>query len=210
MMMAVTIRFKPKPFINTQHFYTLLLAVSLLLLTACTTQTSKLGDGNANVDNLHHWSIKGKFSVQVPGDRTNANLHWQQNRDLFNILLSGPLGQGAVHIVGDEHQTGLTRGGNTYYARSPRQLLLDQTHWDIPVHQFQYWVKGTPEPEQQASNIQMNESGQIRQFSQSGWNITLDRYEHIHNYHLPEKIVATHDDIKVTLIIKEWKLPESP
>lgn len=201
----------------TQPIVRLVLLLTSLLLSSCqlwqtTHELPPPAPDQPKLDWVEHvrtltllqeWQIKGKIGVRTADDGGSAYLDWSQSFDSFYILLSGPLGQGSTIISGNPFGARLENGDGTYISESPEQLVQQHTGWTIPIHQLLYWVKGIPSP-RGASTLQYNEYGTLRSLQQEGWHLEFDRYADILGTLLPQRIKIQREDLKVTLIIKEW------
>ena len=192
----------PHPFIR------IVLGITTLLLGAC----SQLQPAPSNSDDftpnmaIQHWQLRGKMGIRYDGNAASPYLNWLQCGDAFDIRLSGPLGQGAAHLYGDQQQATLkTSDQQTFSAPSARELLSRQLGWEIPVSQLQYWIRGIPDP---ALASTPNAQG----FQQLGWQLSYSKQRSYTQpstakpYPLPGKVVAIHPRLKLTLILKHWEL----
>lgn len=152
---------------------------------------------------MQEWQIRGKIGVRTADDGGSAYLDWSQSFDSFYILLSGPLGQGSTVVSGNPYGARLENSDGTFISDSPEQLVMEHTGWDIPIHQLLYWVKGIPAPHGK-SEPTYNEYGTLKTLRQDQWTLEFDRYGEAMGTLLPQKIKITKDNLKVTLIIKEW------
>jgi outer membrane lipoprotein LolB len=195
------------------------LALVLLLLFAvgCAhrlpPETSPWQNRQAQLEAIHQWQLKGKLGVRVPGDNGSANLHWQQIDESFALDLAGPLGSKRVRIEGRPGEVSLQEsGGQVRRAGSAEQLLLQSLGWTLPLSHLGYWVRGLPAPEIDIDNLQHNETNQPSLLEQAGWRIHYSNYQNfVHargQVALPGKILAeyTHEDIRLTLVIRDWQL----
>jgi outer membrane lipoprotein LolB len=160
---------------------------------------------------INEWKMTGKLGIKTSAESGSASIHWQQNRAHYDIQLHGPLGQKSIAIVGDSHQVSLKEKGKpAMTARSPEALIKKTTGWNLPLTQLNYWVRGLPAPKSKIKQITPNAFGLIAQLEQSGWVIDYQSYHQIQHQnqliYLPKKIVASYKDIRLTLVIREWKL----
>ena len=194
----------PKTYTNRQLSLAPL-TVALILLAGCSHQPQPEGQlwlsrsqQQAN-HGIQQWQIGGKIGIRSPSDSNTAYLNWQQCGDSFDIRLSGPLGQGAAHLWGDSLQVQLQTNEQLYSADKPEQLLAQQG-WQLPVSQLVYWVRGLPAPGHAISQTGSNG------FSQMGWQIDYRQWLSLDDHSLPKKAVASHPQLKVTLLLKNWSL----
>ncbi|MGK0442319.1 MAG: outer membrane lipoprotein LolB [Pseudohongiellaceae bacterium] len=150
---------------------------------------------------IHHWQIGGKIGLRSEQSSDTGYLNWQQCNDDFEIRLTGPLGQGAAILYGNQNNVTLKTKEGTRKATSPEQLLAQQG-WQLPVSQLKYWVRGIPAP--QFDVTQQTSEG----FTQMGWHVRFTQWQNIYNHRLPKKAIATHPELKVTLLLKNWGLKQ--
>ena len=203
--------------------YRLLLASVLLsfLVAGCANQPRKLTNPvisqdwpqhETRVQAISQWQALGKLGVKVPNDGGSANLNWQQHDQHFQIDLNGPLGQGRMSIAGAPGQVTFSEGGNApQNAKTAEELITKNTGWTIPVTQLAWWVRGLPEPQTKITRFETNNLGLIGELEQMGWKLTYGDYLNVQNAQgepipMPGRIVAEFKDIKLTLVIREWKL----
>lgn len=160
-------------------------------------------DVQASLRSLTHWTLDGKIGIRTQDDSQSARLHWRQQAEQYAIELTGPLGQGGLKIEGQPGTILLDLGGDDRYrSSSPEQLLQDTLGWSLPIQEIRWWVRGLPAPEQ--PHTASFKGPRLQSLSQAGWTIEYQRYLQQQNYWLPGKIKLSHDDLKITLIIKEW------
>ncbi|OMH39031.1 lipoprotein insertase outer membrane protein LolB [Motiliproteus sp. MSK22-1] len=153
------------------------------------------------------WAIKGKIGIRQDQQVTSANLSWEQQYNDYRIFMSGPFGQGAVDIRGNEQGIVLKISGDeTYYATSPEALLQDQLGWSLPLSNLDYWVKGLPAPTEPYIKT-LDERNLLKTLEQNSWKIQYRSYHWDQTVPLPHKIILTQGQfLKVTLVVKEWSL----
>lgn len=186
-----------------------LVALSLLTLGACslfqTEQPPPALSAMADNHQLQQWQWQGKIGLRSEHQATSAYINWRQCEQHFDIRLSGPMGQGAAHLYGDDTAVILDRGQEgRLHAPSAEQLLEQQLGWSIPVSQLQYWLRGLPAPELGYRPLATNNG-----FEQAGWQLSYLRVNNVAGHTLPGKLVAEHPPYKITLILKNWDLQPS-
>lgn len=149
---------------------------------------------------INHWQLSGKIGLRSETSANTGYLNWQQCAEKFDIRLTGPLGQGAAHLYGNNTQVSLQTQKTTQTAQNPEQLLQQHLGWSIPVSQLIHWIRGVPAPNQVIDDQYDNG------FSQMGWSIHYSKWQTIQGHRIPKKATATHPQLKVTLILKNWQL----
>lgn len=196
-----------------RYLKTLLLTLAAsTLLAGCTSApviTGSIGNWDTHQQRLlqqEHWQLSAKLGVRSPSDSGSAYLNWQQQSNSYHIHLSGPLGQGSVHINGSPEQVSLSRSGEPELRAASAEELLQQTlGWGAPIAQLKYWVRGLPAPDKTSQQTH-NTQGALAHLQQSGWSLEYSRYRMVDGFLLPGKIIARQGELKLTLIIKDWAL----
>ena len=183
----------------------ILIPIALLALQGCsglTTRPATSGQAFAHNRELSHWQLSGKIGIRSPRGADSAYLNWLQCGERYQIRINGPLGSGAVKLLGEPGLVTLLNGGEpTIVAASPEQLLMEQFGWQLPLSQLVYWVRGIPAPQQPWGPEPLG-------FEQDGWQLSFPSQTEQQHYQLPAKAVAQQQqqELKVILIVKEWQL----
>jgi outer membrane lipoprotein LolB len=155
------------------------------------------------------WQFRGRVSLTRGEEGWHAGVNWQEESGIYDLRLSGPLGQGAVQVRG---RTGLVQltaaNGQVIIANDADALVADVTGWEFPVSGIRYWVRGlpAPAPEPQAI-VHRDETGLLKRLEQSGWDIEYTRFEAIGGWHWPTRLRLTNEGLVVRLVIDAWVLP---
>ena len=171
--------------------------------------------------NQQQWSLQGRIGVRMPGKAFSASIHWQQNKDLADILLTGPLGQGSVRIIGDDQAIELSEAKNGNITRGdPEHLLRQHLGYSLPLNQLSQWSLGlvrsdskNPFKRESIMDLRYNPQGFPSSFSTEFWRVqyhhwkTAPLQQNGLSYTLPHKIILQSDTAKITLAIKHWKIP---
>jgi outer membrane lipoprotein LolB len=183
-----------------KHSMQFIFLLITLLLSACATMNSH--NNSIKKISSDNWSMEGKVGIQSQEVNGSASLIWQQNKDSYNIRLFGPLGLGAVRLMGDDNQVKyVNQQGVIFTADSPEILLKQNLGWDMPISNLIYWVKGIPAPEFKAEK-NYNMQHQLVQLKQQGWTIQYVRY---FSDNLPQLIALDKRNIKIKLLINTWR-----
>jgi len=151
------------------------------------------------------WQLKGKIGIRTARENNNATLFWQQLQQHYQIELTGPLGQGGARIEGDENGVTIdVAGEESLWAASP-ELLMEQTlGWQFPVRDLPYWIRGIPAPGH-PFELSMDQQ-RLQKLVQNNWEINYLRFTNRNGYLLPEKLTISRNDLRLTIIAKEWQI----
>lgn len=152
-------------------------------------------------NNIVDWQLSGKVGLRGDKLAESAYINWTQCGGDYTIKLTGALGQGAAQIFHQGDNTELRLRDRVVQGSDAQALLTEQLGWPIPVDQLVYWVRGLPAP-----NTRFRINAEANGFNQLGWQLYYPRTTAAAAYTLPEKVVAYHPKLNVTLIIRDWRL----
>jgi outer membrane lipoprotein LolB len=174
---------------------------------ACVTVSacSVLRGPQPGVVEVGGFSVKGKLAVRLPDDGFTSSFLWQHAPGHDEIELWGPLGQGRSRMVDDAHGvTVYTAKGEVYRARSAEAGMQRWLGFSLPLSALTHWVRGEPAPEYPTTSQTISAGGELLVLEQLSWRLEYSSYETTFGRLLPGKIVATRDDVRVTLLPAEW------
>lgn len=186
----------------------------ILVLSGCAgvTPYQETGDAERSWEEQYtallaadSWQLKGKIGIRTARENNNATLFWAQLQQHYQIELTGPLGQGGARIEGDDN--GITidvAGEEPLWAATP-ELLMEQTlGWQFPVRDLPYWIRGIPAPGH-PFELSMDQQ-HLQKLIQNNWEINYLRFTNRNGYLLPEKLTISRNDLRLTIIAKEWQI----
>ncbi len=158
---------------------------------------------------INDWTIKARLGVQTELEGGSFDVFWQQLADVYEIRLIAPMGQGAVHIAGDNGGVTISLAdGQKEYSQDADELFASMTGLSLPVNGLQDWLRGMPIQGEEIQNISWNEHGQLYKLEQRGWRVEMGRYKAIAGYHLPHAFYLEREDspeLSVRLLVREWQ-----
>lgn len=157
-----------------------------------------------------HWQVSGKLGLRSPEQSFSASFRWQQQASNYAISLSGPFRLKHVSIEGDENRLIFhAPDRDPIESDDPESLFARELGWYFPLRQAPEWIKGIPVPDLAIDAIEFSDQ-QLSLLKQSGWTLHYSRFQpNESGLVLPGKIVLQRDDIRVTLILKQWSLEQS-
>jgi outer membrane lipoprotein LolB len=179
----------------------LLLIALATALGACTAPGIRPG-----LDDHERWQLSGKIGVRGPQLAESAYINWRQCGNLFDIRISGPLGQTVARIDGSGEQLRVWfEGHDPVQTSEPEQLMQQQLGWSVPLRALRYWVRAEAAPGPSATLAGPTQQPDTLQ--QFGWQVNYFSYHQTSATTLPAKLRM--DDgrgLQATLIINEWLL----
>ncbi|RTE66655.1 outer membrane lipoprotein LolB [Amphritea opalescens] len=192
----------------------ILVVAALILLSGCsgltpqptTTPERPWSEHYQMMQATDSWQLTGKIGIRAPAESHSASLYWEQSPQRYQIDLTGPLGQGGARIEGDELGVSIDIAGEQpLWAPSAEQLMEDTLGWQFPVQDVRYWILGIPAP---SNPFELSLTQQLAdEIIQNGWKIKYLRYNYQTGHPLPEKLTISRDDLRLTIIAKEWQIP---
>ena len=209
----------PLTFLEKPHISVVrsLLIYSLVsILASCASVSEQVSQRPADWETrlqqhqqINDWTIKARLGVQTETEGGSFDVFWQQLADVYEIRLIAPMGQGAVHIAGDEGGVTISLAdGQTEYSQDADELFASMTGLSLPVSGLQDWLRGMPIQGEEIQNISWNEHGQLYRFEQRGWRVEMNRYKVIADYELPHAFYLEREDrpeLSVRLLVREWQ-----
>mgnify|MGYP006439611439 CR=1 FL=1 len=194
----------------------IVLSLSLILLAGCARQAASTLPHNASLSwqtrrtqllRVNRWDIQGAIAIKTPQKAFSASVNWEQvGRNRYTINLFGPLGMGAVKLIGKPNAVTLINDKNQrIQAQNPEALLRQQLGWTLPVSTFYYWVRGVPTPGLSKA-VTYDQYHHIKSLKQLGWRIQYLDYTAVGRYDLPSKILMQNAKLHAKLIISRWQL----
>ncbi len=152
---------------------------------------------------LVQWDVEGKLAVYTASKNNSGNLTWRQRKEFYDLLITGPLGQGHLHIEGSPGLVIATTPEEQAQAASLEALFAEHFDWQFPMNELRYWVRGIASPETDAQ-LTFNDDGELASIEQAGWQVEISRYESVSGLPMPGKITITGEAIRLKLILKNW------
>lgn len=185
-----------------------LLLACLLALAGCAGRppVTDIAWSAPDARELNQFVVHGKVGFRRSDTGGSAALTWKQSAADYELLATGPMGQGATRIRGNAGQIAISRGDETLRSDDPGALLADMLGWPVAIDSLAWWVRGLPAPGAPAE-VDADAEGKPARIRQQGWDILLDRWRASGERLLPHRLVATGGDSRITLLIERWDTP---
>ncbi|MCC5883501.1 MAG: lipoprotein localization protein LolB [Halomonas sp.] len=186
--------------------------LTLALLAGCATPTTA-PDGERTdrweaqqerLAELDTWILIGKAGLRTPQDSTSANLDWSQHPHYYRMLISGPFGSGRNLLEGREGRFSLTNAEGRFVAETPEDLMQQQLGWSLPVSSLADWIRGLP-AEHSQYRLEHDDTGFPQLLEQDGWRIDYRDWVEVESLWLPRRLIMEYDDLRVTLVVTDWR-----
>lgn len=152
-----------------------------------------------------HFGLSGRVAVNSAGTGFNASLRWQQQGELSQVSLEGPLGVGGAQIeVADGHFDLRTSRGEHLEGDAARAALEQRLGFPLPLAELRYWVRGVPAPGAAADEVVDEARQRLTRLVQQGWEIAYGEYLEAEAGSLPRRVVAQRGDTRVRVVVDRW------
>ncbi len=161
----------------------------------------------AIAEKLVDWHVYGRAGVVTPKQSGSVTINWDRNPSTYSISMSDPLGRTLARLEGQDDGRVLLNvsGQQPVYSNRAEDLLYRQTGWLLPFGSLDYWMRGLPAPGRDYVRL-LNNQGYLAELQQNGWTVVYGSYKDINGVHLPAKIRAEKNGVKVIFSIRKWTL----
>lgn len=149
------------------------------------------------------WALGGRIAIRTEDEGWQASIDWRQEGQDYAIHLTGPLGQGSVHLQGDGHFVSLSDGETALVDEDAEALLYREMGWRVPVAALRYWALGLPAPG--AAEQELNPQGRLERLHQSGWSIEFRDYVRHGELTLPGRLFISNHRAQIRLVVDRWE-----
>jgi outer membrane lipoprotein LolB len=195
---------RPRPRARPGPLVRLGLTVSVLLLAGCAAFGPTRPPGTLEATGF---AVQGKLGVRHAGDGFSSNFVWHQLQDRFEIELWGALGQGRTRLSGDRSGVTIeTAQGEVYWEPDTSTAMRRWLGLDVPVDALAHWIRGQAAPGLPVDGFERDGAGNLRALEQLSWLMSFSGYRDApdNGRPVPERIVATHGDARVTIVTRDW------
>jgi outer membrane lipoprotein LolB len=155
---------------------------------------------------LTQWRMQGKIAIRDQHQAHSARLQWAQHQQNFDLLVTGPLGQGSLAIQSDGQITTVATSRGSEQIQGDLSAYIAKNYgWTLPLDSLKYWIRGLADPSSPSSE-ETDVSGLPKTIQQAGWTITYDGFRAAKNMAivLPAHLVIVREDYQLKIIIQDW------
>lgn len=157
----------------------------------------------AALQSFDRYSLAGRVAVAANGQGFSANLRYAQLANRTELFLDGPLGIGGlrVELEGEDFEIATSRG-EQLDGPAARAELERRLGFALPLQELRWWLVGIPAPGEAVVNA--SDAGEIRDFSQAGWHVSINSREAGLGFSLPKRLTAERDGARLKLLVERW------
>ena len=158
----------------------------------------------AALEKLDRYGLTGRVAVAAQGQGFSASLRYHQQPQGSNLALDGPLGIGGlrVDIAGDDIAIATSRG-EKLDGQAARDELERRLGFQLPLAELRWWLLGIPAPGEHTLN--QGGSGEIRDFTQNGWRVSINARAAGLGFALPQRLTAEREGARLKLLVENWQ-----
>jgi outer membrane lipoprotein LolB len=188
-----------------------------IALTGCaTTRDSRAVLAASSQEEVLHqltsFRFDGRASVRGgSADFVAPSLVWRQQGGTSDVQLGGPMGGGRLqlHYSPAELRVATSRGDEAAGVQA-EQFIVAQLGFLPPFEALHYWVLGLAAPGSPSADMSFDTTGRIARMVQLGWQLEFTRWTVVSlpagDVRVPQRLVATDGQLKLTVIVDRWKL----
>lgn len=191
----------------------------LALLASCRTSPPRpvMGPGadapwpaqRAALEKLDRYGLNGRVAVAANGQGFSASLRYTQSADRTQFSLDGPLGIGGLRVDAQgERLEIVTSRGDKLDGPEARAELERRLGFALPLEELRWWLLGIPAPGEAALNAA--DTGEIRDFTQGGWHVSIGARAPGLGFSLPQRLTAERAEsgngpARIKLLVERWE-----
>jgi outer membrane lipoprotein LolB len=187
----------------------------LLLSAGCRTlpPSAEVGPGadapwpvqRAALEKLDRYGLNGRVAVAAQGQGFTASLRYSQQPRRSDLSLDGPLGIGGLRVAieGDDIEIATSRG-EKLDGQAARDELERRLGFQLPLTELRWWLLGIPAPGEASVNQDAG-SGEIHDFTQNGWRVSINARAAGLGFALPQRLTAERDGARLKLLVERWQ-----
>lgn len=187
----------------------------LMMLAGCRTAppAAIVGPGSdapwpeqrAALETLDHFALNGRVAVAANGQGFSASLRYRQAQRRGELALDGPLGVGGLRVAtdGDDLRVATSRG-EQLDGLAARTELERRLGFAVPLGALRWWLLGIPAPGEATLEPDPH-SGEIRRFSQAGWQVDITERAPALGFALPRRLTVSREGARLKLLVERWQ-----
>jgi len=190
-------------------------AAVLLLSAGCKTvpPAPVIGPGagapwpeqRAALQKLDRYALNGRVAVAAQGQGFSASLRFEQEPRRSNLALDGPLGIGGLRVELEGEGVKITTSrGEQLDGELARGELERRLGFELPLAELRWWLLGIPAPGEASIN-QDSGSGEIHDFTQNGWRVSINSRAEGLGFALPQRLTAEREGARLKLLVENWR-----
>ena len=185
------------------------------LLAGCRTlpPTAVIGPGadapwpeqRAALEKLDRYGLNGRVAVAAQGQGFSARLRYQQQPQPLESRARRAVGHRwlarRARRRGHQHRHQSRREARR---RSRARRTRAAAGFPIAADELRWWLLGIPAPGEASINQDAG-SGEIRDFTQNGWHVSINSRAAGLGFALPQRLTAEREGARLKLLVENWQ-----
>lgn len=199
------------------HCVALASCLALLALAGCRTRPPPAGGAIIGPGPAAPWSLQrealrkldryaldGRTAVAANGQGFSATLRYQQQPDVSELALDGPMGIGGMRLRLAHDELSVTNSrGQQLDGAAARAEIEARLGFELPLANLRWWLLGIPAPGE-AHLEQDPVTGELRGFEQGGWNVKVEERMPALGFSLPRRLVVAREGARLKMLAQDW------
>ncbi len=157
------------------------------------------------LERLDRWHLQGRIGVRGERGSWHGGLRWTYEEGQDRLVITGPLGQGAVVIqVRSDWIEIAQANGQTQVSDRPEELLKEALGVAVPLKALRYWIRGLPAPGR--GEVEFSPDGRVLRLRQGKWQVEYREYRVLKAHVLPVKLELIGPGVSVKLLVDLWEV----
>jgi outer membrane lipoprotein LolB len=145
--------------------------------------------------------VAGRLSARYGGEGVAANVRWEHDPYVDELLVASPIGATLARLVGQASGVRLELpDGRAAEAPDWESLTTRILGVPLPVRGLAWWIRGSPSPDS-AFTAEADAAGRLEVLRQDGWEIV---YAYREGEPRPQRLTLTYPGVEVRLVVDEW------
>lgn len=178
----------------------------LLALAGCAHVEVAVAPETFNtVEPVREFRLDGRLAVKTASQNLSGSLAWRRAGGEEVLLLSGPLGQGAVEMRRQDGMLVLRLADGTELSDASDEALMERAiGLRLPLAGLVWWLSALPRPGAEFAATAAGD-GRLASLEQDGWRIEYGRYRQLDGRWLPGRIFARQGELEFRLVVDAWE-----
>jgi outer membrane lipoprotein LolB len=156
------------------------------------------------LEKLDRYLLNGRVAVAAQGQGFSASLRYQQLARHTTLALDGPLGIGGLRVeIDGENVEIATSRGEKLDGQAARDELERRLGFQLPLTELRWWLLGIPAPGE--ASVNQTGSGEIQDFTQNGWHVSINTRAAGLGFSLPQRMTAEREGARLKLFVQSWE-----
>ena len=165
----------------------------------------------AALGQLDRYALNGRVAVAANGQGFSASLRYTQQPRHTEFALDGPLGIGGLRVEVEGERVAIVTSRGKLDGPEARAELERRLGFALPLEDLRWWLLGIPAPGE--ASVSAEQSGEIREFTQRDWRVSVNSRIPGLGFSLPQRLTAQRigpqgeggEGARLKLLVERWE-----